>query len=178
MLKPPVAGRHSRVGSLFPWTPPAADRCLGACVELTYKWIGLAHRWYQLYLNRRLAEYGLSGSQYLFLVYICRQPGLTQDKLPELVHLNKSNVTRALARLERQGYIRREPHPQDRRTTAIFPTPRAEAAYPRIMEIISGWDMSVTEPLSEEERRTLRELLKKVVAAAQAHSAEDDGSSA
>ena len=147
-------------------------------MELTYKWIGLAHRWYQLYLNRRLAEYGLSGSQYLFLVYICRQPGLTQDKLPELVHLNKSNVTRALAHLERQGYIRREPHPQDRRTTAIFPTPRAEAAYPRIMEIISGWDMSVTEPLSEEERRILRELLKKVVAAAQAHSAEDDGSSA
>ena len=147
-------------------------------MELTYKWIGLAHRWYQLYLNRRLAEYGLSGSQYLFLVYICRQPGRTQDKLPELVHLNKSNVTRALAHLERQGYIRREPHPQDRRTTAIFPTPRAEAAYPRIMEIISGWDMSVTEPLSEEERRTLRELLKKVVAAAQAHSAEDDGSSA
>ena len=147
-------------------------------MELTYKWIGLAHRWYQLYLNRRLAEYGLSGSQYLFLVYICRQPGLTQGKLPELVHLNKSNVTRALAHLERQGYIRREPHPQDRRTTAIFPTPRAEAAYPRIMEIISGWDMSVTEPLSEEERRTLRELLKKVVAAAQAHSAEDGGASA
>lgn len=144
-------------------------------MELTYKWIGLAHRWYQLYLNRRLADYGLSGSQYLFLVHICRQPGLTQDRLPELVHLNKSNVTRALAHLERQGYIRREPHPQDRRTTAVFPTPRAEAAYPQIMEIISGWDESVTEPLTEEERRTLQELLKKVVAAAQAHSAEGNG---
>ena len=147
-------------------------------MELTYKWIGLAHRWYQLYLNRRLADFGLSGSQYLFLVYICRQPGLTQDRLPELVHLNKSNGTRSLAHLERQGYIRREPHPQDRRTTAIFPTPRAEAAYPQIMEIISGWDESVTEPLTEEERRILQELLKKVVAAAQAHSAEGDGPSA
>lgn len=147
-------------------------------MELTYKWIGLAHRWYQLYLNRRLADFGLSGSQYLFLVYICRQPGLTQDRLPELVHLNKSNVTRSLAHLERQGYIRREPHPQDRRTTAIFPTPRAEAAYPQIMEIISGWDESVTEPLTGEERHILQELLKKVVAAAQAHSAEGDGPSA
>lgn len=144
-------------------------------MELTYKWIGLAHRWYQLYLNRRLADYGLSGSQYLFLLHICRQPGLTQDRLPELVHLNKSNVTRALVHLERLGYIWREPHPQDRRTTAVFPTSRAEAAYPQIMEIISGWDESVTEPLTEEERRTLQELLKKVVAAAQAHSAEGNG---
>lgn len=158
----------------MPWGIPR-ERRSGARVELTYKWIGLAHRWYQLYLNRRLAEYGLSGSQYLFLVYICREPGLTQDRLPELAHLNKSNVTRALAQLERQGYIRREPHPRDRRTTAVFPTPRGEAVYPRIMEIISGWDVSVTEPLTEEERRTLRELLKKVVAAAQAHSAEESG---
>ena len=95
---------------------------------------------------------------------------------PERQPVSFSRVyLQALAQLERQGYIRREPHPRDRRTTAVFPTPRGEAVYPRIMEIISSWDVSVTEPLTEEERRTLRELLKKVVAAAQAHSTEESG---
>ena len=63
-------------------------------MELTYKWIALANRHYLMYLNKRLASYGLSGSQYLFILNICRQPGLTQDKLPDIIHINKSNVTR------------------------------------------------------------------------------------
>ena len=41
----------------------------GAVVELTYKWIALANRHYLMYLNKRLASYGLSGSQYLFILY-------------------------------------------------------------------------------------------------------------
>lgn len=142
-------------------------------MELTYKWIALAQRHYQLYLNRQLAAYGLSGSQYLFLIHICREPGLTQDRLPALVHLNKSNVTRALAQLERLGYVRRECHPRDRRTAAIFPTPEAEAIYPRIMDVITDWDASVTVRLSVEEKTTLKRLLKKVVAAAREQDAEE-----
>ena len=91
-------------------------------MELTYKWIALANRHYLMYLNKRLASYGLSGSQYLFILNICRQPGLTQDKLPDIIHINKSNVTRALAHLEKLGFIRREVNPQDKRTAAVFPT--------------------------------------------------------
>ena len=91
-------------------------------MELTYKWIALANRHYLMYLNKRLASYGLSGSQYLFILNICRQPGLTQDKLPDIIHINKSNVTRALAHLEKRGFIRREVNPQDKRTAlCIFP---------------------------------------------------------
>ena len=57
-------------------------------MELTYKWIALANRHYLMYLNKRLASYGLSGSQYLFILNICRQPGLTQDKLPDIMKEN------------------------------------------------------------------------------------------
>ena len=126
-------------------------------MELTYKWIALANRHYLMYLNKRLASYGLSGSQYLFILNICRQPGLTQDKLPDIIHINKSNVTRALAHLEKRGFIRRE---------AVFPTQKALDVYPHVLEIIRGWDASVTSPLTEDEKHTLQALLKRVVASA------------
>ena len=135
-------------------------------MELTYKWIALANRHYLMYLNKRLASYGLSGSQYLFILNICRQPGLTQDKLPDIIHINKSNVTRALAHLEKRGFIRREVNPQDKRTAAVFPTQKALDVYPHVMEIIRGWDASVTSPLTEDEKHTLQGLLKRVVASA------------
>ena len=126
-------------------------------MELTYKWIALANRHYLMYLNKRLASYGLSGSQYLFILNICRQPGLTQDKLPDIIHINKSNVTRALAHLEKRGFIRREVNPQDKRTAAVVPP---------VLEISRGWDASVTSPLTEDEKHTLQALLKRVVASA------------
>ncbi|MDM8216957.1 MarR family transcriptional regulator [Desulfovibrio piger] len=135
-------------------------------MELTYKWIALAGRQYQRYLNRRLAPYDLSGSQYLLVVNVCRQPGITQDKLPDILHINKSNVTRALAQLERSGFIRREVNMRDKRTAALFPTSKALEVFPRIREIITGWDASVTDSLTEDEKRTLQELLMRVVAAA------------
>ena len=135
-------------------------------MELTYKWIALANRHYLMYLNKRLASYGLSGSQYLFILNICRQPGLTQDKLPDIIHINKSNVTRALAHLEKRGFIRREVNPQDKRTAAVFPTQKALDVYPHVLEIIRGWDASVTSPLTEDEKHTLQALLKRVVASA------------
>ena len=125
-------------------------------MELTYKWIALANRHYLMYLNKRLASYGLSGSQYLFI----------QDKLPDIIHINKSNVTRALAHLEKRGFIRREVNPQDKRTAAVFPTQKALDVYPHVLEIIRGWDASVTSPLTEDEKHTLQALLKRVVASA------------
>lgn len=147
----------------------------GAIVELTYKWIALAGRQYQLYLNRRLAPCGLSGSQYLLVLNVCRQPGITQDKLPDILHINKSNVTRALAQLERSGFIRREVNMRDKRTAALFPTPKAREVYPRIREIITGWDAAVTESLTEDEKRILQELLMRVVAAARQRPEGDGG---
>ena len=145
-------------------------------MELTYKWIALANRHYLMYLNKRLASYGLSGSQYLFILNICRQPGLTQDKLPDIIHINKSNVTRALAHLEKLGFIRREVNPQDKRTAAVFPTQKALDVYPHVLEIIRGWDASVTSPLTEDEKHTLQALLKRVVASAHEYrSTEGEG---
>ena len=93
-------------------------------------------------------------------------PALTQDKLPDIIHINKSNVTRALAHLEKRGFIRREVNPQDKRTAAVFPTQKALDVYPHVLEIIRGWDASVTSPLTEDEKHTLQALLKRVVASA------------
>ena len=54
-------------------------------LELTCKWITLANRYYYMYLSKALAPYGINTSQYLFIVVLCKEPGITQDKLPERI---------------------------------------------------------------------------------------------
>ena len=131
-------------------------------MELVYKWITLANRHYYMYLNRALAPFGINSSQYLFILNLCRDPGITQDKLPERICVNKSNVTRTLAQLEKKGLIRRQVNPVDKRTAAVFPTERARELYPQIMEVIATWDDAVTSVLSAQEKENLLEFMQRV----------------
>ena len=131
-------------------------------MELVYKWITLANRHYYLHLNRALAPFGLNSSQYLFIINLCRDPGITQDKLPDRICVNKSNVARTLAQLEKKGLIRRQVNPGDKRTAAVFPTKRARELYPLIMEVIAAWDEAATSTLSPQEKQNLLELMQRV----------------
>ena len=131
-------------------------------MELVYKWITLANRHYYMYLNRALAPSGINSSQYLFILNLCRDPGITQDKLPERICVNKSNVARTLAQLEKKGLIRRQVNPGDKRTAAVFPTERARELYPQIMEVIATWDDAVTSVLSAQEKENLLEFMQRV----------------
>ena len=56
-------------------------------MELVYKWITLANRHYYMYLNRALAPFGINSSQYLFILNLCRDPGITQDL--SLIHISE-----------------------------------------------------------------------------------------
>lgn len=121
-----------------------------------------------MYLAKALAPYGINTSQYLFILVLCKEPGITQDKLPERIGINKSNVTRTLAQLEKAGFIQRRENPQDKRTTTVHPTSRAYEVYPHIMRIVQEWDASVTEIFAENEKLTLQALLERMAASAKA----------
>ena len=137
-------------------------------MKLAYRWITLANRSYFLYLNRALAPYGINSSQYQFILNLFQNPGITQDKLPELICINKSNVARTLAQLEKKGLIRRQVNPGDKRTAAVFPTERARELYPQIMEVIATWDEAATSTLSPQEKQSLLELMQRVAGQAAA----------
>lgn len=143
-------------------------------MELTCKWITLANRHYYMYLGKALAPYGLNAGQHLFVIALCKEPGVTQDKLPERIGVNKSTVTRALGQLEQSGFIRRVSNPQDKRTTCVLPTARAHAVIPRIMEVVSRWDAAVTAQYSESEKQALQSLLQRLVASAKTFGQESE----
>lgn len=137
-------------------------------MELTCKWMTLANRHYYMYLGKALAPYGLNTSQYLFIAVLCKEPGITQDKLPERIGVNKSTVTRTLAQLEQNGFIRRRVNPQDKRTTSVHPTAQAQAVFPQIMKIVSRWDAAVTARFTDSEKQALRGLVRRLAEYAKA----------
>ncbi len=53
-------------------------------------------------------------------------PGITQAELTEQLHADKPAIARRTASLERKGYLRREPNPNDGRSWLLYATARAE----------------------------------------------------
>ena len=43
------------------------------------KWLSVTDRFYKIYLDKQLAPFGINNSQYMFLIKICRSPGILQD---------------------------------------------------------------------------------------------------
>lgn len=97
------------------------------------------------------AAYGLKACHASYLMEICNCPGISQDKLAQRICINKSNVARQAAALEEDGYIRRTPSQTDKRVMELYPTEKAIAVLPEILQILKNWENLLMEDLTQEE---------------------------
>jgi DNA-binding MarR family transcriptional regulator len=77
-----------------------------------------------LLFNLKVAgEVGLNGTDMQCLNLLQLQGSATPGEFARWAFLTTGGVTVVLDRLEKAGYIRREPNPRDRRSTIIRPVP-------------------------------------------------------
>jgi DNA-binding MarR family transcriptional regulator len=89
------------------------------------KWIAMVHLTSLNYLDRVIDRFGLSQATFGFLVSLYQNDGQRQDQLFREISVNKSTVARAVQKLAKLGYVRREPEKTDRRVVRVFLTPKA-----------------------------------------------------
>lgn len=127
----------------------------------TIKWLSVTDRYTKMYLDKRLEPLDLNSSQHMFVIKICEEPGISQEKMFSSFYVHPSNITRAIAALEKQGFLIREPNPADKRTCCLIPTDKAKEAYPRIKEIAQSWYDIVLDSFTEEEKKLLDRLVRR-----------------
>ncbi len=98
------------------------------------KWLSVTERHTKMYLDRQLEPLGLNSSQHMYITRVCENPGMTQDRFITLFYINPSNITRSLAYLEREGFIREENNKKDKRTCCLYPTQKGEMVYHEIVK--------------------------------------------
>ncbi|HEY6879496.1 MAG TPA: MarR family transcriptional regulator [Polyangiales bacterium] len=107
-------------------------------------------------------EYGLTPQQSATLWLLAPGQRLAMSELAELLMCDASNVTGIVDKMEARGLVRRE-QGEDRRVKVLTLTPDGEALrgefHSRLIEP-AAWVLA----LSEEEQRTLCDLLRRAVA--------------
>lgn len=78
--------------------------------------------------DRRAGCFGMTRAQWILLIWLERQPGITQKELADLIEVEPITVARLLDRLEAAEMVERRPDPRDRRIWRLHLLPPAHAA--------------------------------------------------
>ena len=127
-----------------------------------------------LYRSKQLDGSGVDPFNYFYLFYICRHPGVSQEALGQALYVNKSSVTRHLAKLEEAGFLTRTPDPADRRSLLVSPTEKAIALLPVLRDVGGNWRELLTADFTEEETKLFEDLLQRAMQNAQAAIREEE----
>ena len=124
--------------------------------------INIISRCGMLWRGDKLKDTGLRPVHATYILVLCHTPGLSQEQLARRIYINKSNVTRHLTALERDGFIERRQSEADRRVSLVYPTDRAYETLPAIKQTMREWNTYLTEGLSKEEIDTMQTLIGRI----------------
>lgn len=114
-------------------------------------------------LQARIRPLGLAPAQFLALLELWREDGLTQSDLVARLDVEQATMANTLARMERDGLVRRTPHPDDRRAQQVWLTERAVALRTPAIEAAAAQNEAALKGLSSEERVQFIGLMNRVI---------------
>lgn len=124
--------------------------------------IGMIARALDSISNIEFKEYDLTKGQYLYIVRICENPGIIQEKLAELIKVDRTTAARAIKQLEMKGFIDKKDDQYNKKIKKLFPTEKGKNVYPYIKRENDYSNTVALEGFSEREAETIFNLLERV----------------
>lgn len=124
--------------------------------------IGMIARALDSISNIEFKEYNLTKGQYLYLVRICENPGIFQDKLAEMIKVDRTTAARAIKKLEIQGLIEKKNDDFNKVIKKLYPTEKGKGIYPFLRREGEYSNRVALSGFSPEETKIIFQLLHRV----------------
>ncbi|WP_394750243.1 MarR family winged helix-turn-helix transcriptional regulator [Spongiimicrobium salis] len=127
-------------------------------------WLGRTVKMVDYHLNEVFRAEGLdvSKEQMVVLMKLHQKDGLTQNELAELTFRDKSSMARLLSKMEKKAYISRKQSAGDKRINQVLLTDLGKKVFSKTRPLIHRTISCMQHGISEEERRLMIKVLKKV----------------
>ncbi|MGE7945299.1 MarR family winged helix-turn-helix transcriptional regulator [Lysinibacillus sp. NPDC093688] len=80
--------------------------------------------------NIEFKELDLTKGQYLYVTRICENPGIIQEKVAELLKVDRTTASRAIQKLETKGFVEKRSEVGNKKNKQLFPTEKSLKIYP------------------------------------------------
>ena len=115
-------------------------------------------------LQAKIKPLGLSTGVFPVLLSLWERDGLTQKQLVDQVDVEQATMANTLARMERDGLVKRRKDPQDGRVQRIWLTDRARALNGPATEAAGSVNEDLLSSMSDDERQQILALIRKAIA--------------
>lgn len=122
-------------------------------------------------LQERLSPEGLSTGQFPTLLALYEKDGQTQSELVAQLDVEQATLANTLKRMERDGLVRRTPHPDDGRARIIQLTEKSLALRDTLIHAARETNQMAMSELSDKEKRTFITLAQRVIGTLKADEA-------
>lgn len=124
--------------------------------------IGMIARALDSISNIEFKEFELTKGQYLYLVRICENPGIIQEKVAEMIKVDRTTAARAIKKLEIQGLIEKRDDENNKKINRLYPTDKGMRVYPFLKREGEYSEKVALTGFTEDETETIFSLLQRV----------------
>ncbi|MFX3640052.1 MAG: MarR family winged helix-turn-helix transcriptional regulator [Candidatus Pristimantibacillus sp.] len=124
--------------------------------------IGMIARALDSISNIEFKENDLTKGQYLYLVRICENPGIIQEKLAEMIKVDRTTAARAIKNLEINGFIEKRDDEHNKKIKKLIATEKGKSVFPFIKREHEYSNCVALAGFSESEAETIFCLLQRV----------------
>jgi MarR family transcriptional regulator for hemolysin len=109
--------------------------------------------------DKRARAEGMTRAQWGILLWLERQPGMSQKELSELLEVEPISVARLVDRLEVRAMVERRPDPKDRRIWRLHLCPAAHSALREIHRHRAAMALRLTDGIDAATLRAMTDAL-------------------
>jgi len=113
-------------------------------------------------LEHKLRGTQVSRAQFLALAHLTALGPLSQRELSSLLSIAPATAVRLVDRMERDGWVTRQPDPDDRRVKRVAPTDRAAEVWEEVSKSGRATLEQAYQGISPEEIATVKRILEQL----------------
>ncbi|MDY6826737.1 MAG: MarR family transcriptional regulator [Bacillota bacterium] len=116
-------------------------------------------------LNAMLTQWNLTRSQFFILTFLMINANqeISQKDIELAFHLKNPTVSGIVKLLEKNGFIKRQVNPADKRYNLLFLTGKSRALKPLIFKFMRNSDRQILKGFSEKEKKQLENFLERMI---------------
>ena len=126
------------------------------------RFLSCLYRHSQMYFDQQLSQFDLSYGTLSFLMILFHHDGIHQEEISRKLSIDKATTARAIHKLAKMDFVRREMDPADRRAYFIYLTEKGMALEPDIKKIAKDWSEKLTSGFNTDEQQQIFRFLEKM----------------
>ncbi len=124
--------------------------------------VGMIARCFESISNIEFKEYDLAKGQYLYLVRICENPGIIQERVAELLKVDRTTASRAIKNLVSNGFIQKTGDSVNKKIWRLFATEKGTRIHAFLQKEEEYSDETALSGFAAEEKNVVLRLLRRM----------------